>query len=578
MITEKMILDMGVILAVAMLLGAVLERYKFPAVLGYILAGVLVGPLLGWVQSSEVLELFSEVGVIMLLFYIGLELDPDRLREGGLAAFILGPLKMAVNFGLGFLVGLLFGLSTIESAFLGFIIMMSSTAIVGKYLMDKNEMKTLEASISITMLLMEDFAAVLVLAVLGSAGSNGSISAVILTSVAIVLVFIYVISEYSKYVLSFIERFEYRKHISLYALGIVFFLSYLVSFFGLPAAIGAFLAGYLMSRMGHHELIEKELGTFRDFFSAFFFVSVGMLFVVPNSIISFEIILLLLVTSVLGTYISCGLVGQFLGLGSDLSSKLSSLMVPIGEFSLIIATLAFNLHLPHAQDILNSAVSLGLLTAFVMPYAMEFTPAFSQFLARLPSSKRLSLAGSLFHAARSSREMHQTITNFFRVLGMYLIAGFSVIYLITIMSAKIEFTIFGYTSAEIFRYLAIAFLIPVLYGIVMKVRWLGIRLVGIAGPSLFPDLKAYHVMWMQFYLADLLTGFTLVIMSILLGWISVLFAKEYVILPLLIFALGIVYAGKGYWISMESYEKIKKGIRTKKRMHMVGGRLGRRFK
>ncbi len=573
MITEKMILDMGVILAVAMLLGAVLEKYRFPAVLGYILAGVLVGPVFGLVQSSEVLELFSEVGVIMLLFYIGLELDPERLKEGGLAAFILGPAKIALNFGFGFLVGLLFGLSMIESAFLGFIIMMSSTAIIGKYLMDRNEMKTLEASISITMLLIEDFVAVLVLAVFGSAGAHGNISSVIMTSVALVLVFIYVISEYSKQLLSFIEKFEYRKHISLYALGIVFFLSYLVSFFGLPAAIGAFLAGYLMSKMGHHELIEKELGTFRDFFSAFFFVSVGMLFVVPDSPVSYGIIALLLVASVIGKYIAYGFLGHFLGIGSDLSAKLSNLMVPIGEFSLIIATLAFKLNLPHAQDILNSAVSLGLLTAFLLPYAMKFTPTFSAFLARLPSSKRLSLAGSLFHAARSSKEMHQTISSFFRALGLYLIAGFSVIYLVTMMSARIEFTLFGYPSSEVFGYLAIAFLIPVLYGIVMKVRWLGIKLVGIAGPSLFPDLKAYHIMWMQFYLADLLTGFTLIVMSILLGWICILFAKDYIVLPVLIFALGLIYAGKGYWISMESYEKIKKGIRTKERMKMVGGRL-----
>ena len=83
MITEELILDMGIILAVAMLLGAVLEKYKFPSVLGYIIAGMLIGPILHIVTSSELLDLFSEIGVIMLLFYIGMELDPPNLSRVG---------------------------------------------------------------------------------------------------------------------------------------------------------------------------------------------------------------------------------------------------------------------------------------------------------------------------------------------------------------------------------------------------------------------------------------------------------------------------------------------------------------
>ncbi len=573
MITEKLILDMGVILALAMLLGAILEKYKFPSVLGYILAGIIVGPLLSLVHSNDVLDLFSEVGVIMLLFYIGLELDPDKLKEGGLAAFILGPTKILLSFLAGFLLGQIVGLDTLESSFLGFIIMMSSTAVIGKYLMDKGEIKTLHASISITMLLIEDFIAILILAVLGSMHGGVGITSVMLTSVAIVLVFLIVISEYSHYLLEFIERFEYKKHIALYSLGIVFFLSYLVSFFGLSPAIGAFFAGYLLSRVGHHKEIEEQLGTFREFFSAFFFVSVGMMFTIPSTITSYVIIISLLVLAVLSRYTSYGLFGTYLGMDPEMAAKLSGLMIPIGEFSLIIANYAFTLKLPHAHDILNTAIMLGLATTFLMPYGVSFTKRFSRFLSRIPKSHRLSIAGSIIHVSKTNKEIKETVVIFFRSLGVYLLAGFSVIYLLMIADTKIHIKLFGYPAATISKWVAVALLVPILYGIVEKIRWFGIRLVGIAGPSLFPDLKEYHIMWMQYYLADLLAGFTLIITAVFTGLASWAAARDYIIFPILILFLGLYYTTKGYLTSIENYEKIKRGIRTKEKMRWVGGRL-----
>ncbi len=573
MLTEQLILDMGIILAVAMLLGAILEKYNFPSILGYILAGMLIGPILGLVKSSELLELFSEVGVIMLLFYIGLELDPNKLREGGLAAIILGPAKIVINFVLGFLVGALFGFSTMESAFLGLIIMMSSTAVIGKYLMDRNEIHTLEASISITMLLLEDFIAVIILAILGSMiGSKAHLATVMLTSVAVVLVFMYVISEYSKYLIEFIEKFEYKRHISLYALGLVFLLSYIVSFFGLSPAIGAFFAGYLFSRVKQLENLEKELGTFREFFAAFFFVSVGMMFTVPSGIQPYLLIALLLIASLIGKYVGYGIIGRLTGLSPESSAKISALMIPIGEFSLIIASYAEKLGLPHSAEILDSAVLLGLLTAILLPYGMKTYSSFSKLLKRIPST-RLSIAGSIVHETWLRREPGETLMQFFRSLGVYIMAGFSVIYLFALASERIKTTILGYPTSEIFPWVAIVFLIPVLYGVVSKTRWLGRALVGIAGPSMFPELEEYHLRWIQTYLSDFLSGFVLMFTGIGLGAIAWIADPKYVLFPALVVIIGLIYAIKGYLVSLEEYEKIKRGIKVKKRMSWVGGRL-----
>ncbi len=573
MITERLILDMGIILAVAMLFGAVLEKYKFPSVLGYILAGMVIGPITGLVHSNEMIDLFSEVGVIMLLFYIGLELDPDKLKEGGLAAFILEPLKMVVNFVLGFAIGRVFGLDFMESSFLGMIIMMSSTAVIGKYLMDKGEMKTMHASIAITMLLIEDFVAILILAVLGSMHGGREITSVIMTSVAVVLVFLMVISDYSKYMINFIERFEYKKHIALYSLGIAFFLSYLVSFFGLSPAIGAFLAGYLFSRVGHHKEIEGQLGMFREFFSAFFFVSIGMLFTIPTGISAYIIIALLIIATLVGNYLSYGAFGTFLGIDAELVSNLSALMIPIGEFSLIIATYAVKLKLPHASLILNSAIFLGLATTFIMPYGLRYTDKTAKLLDKIPKSARLSLAGILIHATKTSADMRETTISFFKSLGVYLVAGFSVVYLLVVAGSRIKFSLFGYPSGTVMEWLAAVLLIPVIYGIVLKIKWLGMRLVEIAGNTIFPDLKDYHIKWMQSYLGDMLAGLSLVILAVGLGSLAIEVSPAYLVFPALILIIGMYYAVKGYLTSIGSYEKIKKGIKVREKMRWVGGRI-----
>ena len=489
---------------------------------------------------------------------------------------ILGPTKIIVNFILGFGIGQLFGYNLLESAFLGFLIMMSSTAIIGKYLMDTGEMQTLTASISITMLLIEDFVAVILLAILESmVGTKVGVSTVVMTSVAVVLVFMFVISEYSKYVLNFIDRFEYKKHVALYALGIMFFLTYLVSFFGLAPAIGAFFAGYLFSKMRHSEEIENELGTFRDFFSAFFFVSVGMMFTIPAGISVYFVILSLLIVSVFASYFVYGVIGKYFGLEGDMPAKLSGLMIPIGEFSLIIASYAVQLKLPHALDILNSAIMLGILTAILMPYAMRSVSWYSRILDRIPANSRLSLTGSIVHASKGNKEIEDTIVSFIRSIGIYLLAGFSVIYLLILASTRVHAYILGYSLRRLTPWIAATLLVPVLYGIVVKVRWLGRTIVGIAGPTMFPDLKDYHIRWMQYYLADLLAGFTLILIGagvMLATWLA---APDYIIFPVLVMILGIIYTIKGYLVSMENYGEIKKGIRTKKRMRMVGGRLSR---
>ncbi|MFH1587188.1 MAG: cation:proton antiporter, partial [Candidatus Diapherotrites archaeon] len=254
---EIILLEIGIVLFFSMLLGAALRKLKLSPIIGYILGGIILG-LLEIVskgpESTLILKLFSELGVLMILFFIGLELETKTLRKGGLIPFILGPTKIILCFAFGAVIGLWLGFSLIESALFGVVASISSTAIIGKYLLDNNLTKSLETGITIPALLIEDFYAVVVLVILGTLVSDathagGGIESVLLTGVFFVIVAIFILSEFSRYLIELIEKFDYAKHIAFYSLGIALAFAVLASFFGLEPAIGAFLAGFLLSEL-----------------------------------------------------------------------------------------------------------------------------------------------------------------------------------------------------------------------------------------------------------------------------------------------------------------------------------------
>jgi len=388
MSVEQTIFQIGITLFVSMLFGAILSKYKQSPIVGFILGGILLGPVgLGFIQESEIIELFSEIGVLMLLFYIGLEVNIDRMKEGGLAAFVLAPAEMIAMFLIGFGVTSFFGFSLLEAVFMGLIVMMSSTAIIGKYMMDNDLTKKLEAGIIIPELLIQDVVAVMALALLPLAVGQGTdVGTVVLNTVAFVVVSLLIANELSKVMISTMEQFDWKHHIVLFGLGFVLTMAFIADFFGLSSAIGAFLGGFLLSQLKHTQQFEEQLSTFRDFFSAFFFVGIGLFFTVPTLEILLigVIILVLYVTTKLVMY---GFIGPFVGLDTGFSIYLASLMISIGEFSLIIAGLALAMGLPRAIDMINLSIFLVLGTTFLLPILVRASPKITElFKLIMPAS------------------------------------------------------------------------------------------------------------------------------------------------------------------------------------------------
>lgn len=480
---DLMVLQIGIVLFISMVLGALFAKLKQSSIIGYVLGGILLGPaVLGFVNQTEIILLFSELGILLLMFYIGLELDLKKFKEGGFFAIILGPTKMIICFGFGFLVGVLFGFGFFESALIGLIISMSSTAIIGKYLIDNKLTKSMEASISIPMLLIEDFIAIIVLALLSAAGTKFSLTSVILNSIFFVIVSLFIISCYSKHFIRLMEKLAWQKHIALFAVGIALALAFLAKFFGLSPAIGAFLGGFLIAQIRHSEKIKIELDTFREFFSVFFFIAIGLSFTLPSTtqamLFTLALGLSVLALYLLGEWIAYGVVGTLIGLKKEFAIYMANVMIPIGEFSLIIAGIAISLQLPHAVQIVNLSIFLGISSTLVTPTMIKNSDRITSALSRLvpgrlirikaQTEKTIAPVSNTYLSNSSSQELfNQTI----QTIGMNLFAIFAVFYLVASAALNFDMPIIaGMNNQMLFGIIGLLLILPALVNIRKNIK------------------------------------------------------------------------------------------------------------
>lgn len=567
--TEFLVLQVGLAIFVSMLFGAVFEKLKQSAIIGYILGGIILGPqVLGLIVETQVLTLFSELGVLILMFYIGLELDVKKLREAGFVPFVLGPAKMIVCFGLGFFTALFFGFNSLEAALIGLIISMSSTAIIGKYLIDNNLSKSLETSISIPMLLVEDFIAVIALALLSAVGGQHGIDRIVLNSLFFVIVCIFVIANYSKYFIALMSKLAYEKHMALYSVGIALIMAFGAQYFGLSPAIGAFFGGFLLSELKQIDKIKGELETFRNFFVAFFFIAIGLAFTIPNtmdSVVSSLVLgLIILAIYIFGEIAVYGVIGKFLGLDLKFSVYLANLMIPIGEFSLLIAGLAISLNVPHSSEIVNLAIFLTASSAFVTPYFINSSHAITNGIrAIVPNGlkRKIALLQNHFSGISLGMFSNQFVQKEFldglRGIGINLFAIFASIYLTLIVQSEFEQPLFDFISnGLLFSIIGAIIVFPVFFNILKEIRKVVKTIVNISAPNVFPALSLNQLKRMGKSLADLFIGVFFLLLTILSLVFTNFLDVIYTQIPVVLTAFAIYFTARGLW---NSYYQSKAG-------------------
>ena len=385
--------DLALILISAGVFTIISKALKQPLILGYILAGFLVGPHMGLfptVTSTAEVSEWSEIGIIFLLFALGLEFSFKKLLKVGSSALITAMTQCVGMFILGFMVGEAIGWSNMESIFLGGMLSMSSTTIIIKAYDDLGLKDKPFAPLVFGALVFEDLIAVVLMVLLSTlavsnkfAGGEMLMGLVKLVFFLILwfLVGIYLIPTLLKKA----QKYLNDEILLLVSIGLCFVMVTLATLAGFSAALGAFVMGSILAETLESEHIMQLVKGIKDMFGAIFFVSVGMM-VDPNVIAEYwGTILVLTITVMVGILFFSTSGAVLAGQGLDNAVHAGFSLAQLGEFSFIIAGLGVSLGVMR-DFIYPVIITVSVITTFTTPYMIKAgTPAFHFLLKKLPS-------------------------------------------------------------------------------------------------------------------------------------------------------------------------------------------------
>jgi CPA2 family monovalent cation:H+ antiporter-2 len=383
----SLITDLAIILAVACFFSMLFKWLKQPLVLGYIIAGIVISFFITKNDPEyENIEIWSEIGIIFLLFGLGLEFSFRKLMKVGSTALVAALFLVISMILLGFLTGISFGWDHKQSLFLGAMICMSSTMIIIKVYEDLKLTNKSFAGIVLGILIIEDLVAVLLMVLLSTiAVSNkveGTDMLVSLVKLVTFLLFWIILGTYLiPTLLRRLKRFLNDETILIFSLALCLGMVILATRAGFSAALGAFIMGSILSETIDSERIEHLTLPIKNFFGAIFFVSVGMMvqitslsaYIVPILIISVVVIIGQMTFATLGLLLA----GQNLKTAIFAGFSLSQ----IGEFSYIIGTLGLSLKVI-PESTYQIIVSVSIVTIFTTPYVIKLSAPANNFLER----------------------------------------------------------------------------------------------------------------------------------------------------------------------------------------------------
>ncbi len=361
------ILELSILLFAALIAGILIKRVGYPAALGEMLVGIAVGPFaLGLVGYSEFLTLFSELGAIILLFYIGLETDIDALKRNSLPSLVVGTAGAILPLALGYWSAILLGLDQTESLFIGAILMATSIGISIRLLRDIGKLASKEGVVILGAGIVDDVIAVIFLSVVLDAarGSFEPLDTVSITARALIFWFTLVILGirfFPKILRSLALKHE---ELSLTLLAMAFLFSYAANQVGLSAIIGAFAVGVALSKFEKLKDISHFFDALFLFFVPIFFVSIGLRIDIQAFSTSLVPGLVLTAVAVLSKITACTAGAVLTGLSGHKALRIGVGMMPRGEMGLIIAGAGLSSGFI-GQNAYFSSIIVVLLTTFI---------------------------------------------------------------------------------------------------------------------------------------------------------------------------------------------------------------------
>jgi CPA2 family monovalent cation:H+ antiporter-2 len=386
---EPLISDLGLILMTAGIAVLIFKKLKQPLVLGYLIAGFLAGTHFDFfpsVKDVKSVEVWAEIGVIILLFSLGLEFSFKKLMKVGGTASITAITQIITMVLMGFLVGQWMGWKQMDSIFLGVILSISSTTIILKTFEELGVKAQKFAGIVIGSLIVQDIVAILMMVLLSTVAVSQQFSGIELVLSVLKLIFFLTIWFVSG--IFFIPTLlKKAKHLLtdemmlIISLALCLMMVILASNVGFSPALGAFIMGSIIAETTQAEHIEHLIKPVKDLFGAIFFVSVGML-IDPTTLYeyAFPVLILTLIT-IFGQSISSTIGALISGQPLKQSIQTGMSLAQIGEFSFIIATLGMSMNVT-SNFLYPVIVAVSAITTFTTPFMVKMATPFSEFLER----------------------------------------------------------------------------------------------------------------------------------------------------------------------------------------------------
>ncbi len=409
-----------ILLTISIVINAICQRIKIPVIIGYILVGVLVGPhAVGIVSESESIKLLAEFGIVFLMFTVGLEFSLTQLIKLKKDVFGYGALQVLLTIIVTVLIGLAVNMTMAQSLIVGFIIAMSSTAIVLKLLTETLEINSPYSQHALGILLFQDLAVIPILILLPNMSEINPYSFIniLLFSIFKGLVAIVLILFIGKRVLRpLFYSMTSAYSLEMFTLTILFITlgsAWLTSYFGLSLALGAFLAGMMLGETEFRHQIKTDIRPFRDVLLGIFFITIGMQFDTKTVLTAWSWMLLLFLALIIFKFILISVLGRFFTQSKIIATQTGLILSQGGEFGFAILIYALSHHLlpeDYGQVIIGSL----LLSMIVSPFIIKYNQNIISILYRkslLPDTKeQISL-----NQATSSLSNHIILCGYGRV-------------------------------------------------------------------------------------------------------------------------------------------------------------------
>lgn len=414
--------DLVIILGFAVVIVSLFHKFKLPSIAGFIFAGVLVGPhALGLISDVRQVETLAEVGMALLLFSIGLELPLAKLRRLWKLILAGGFIQVSLSILVAFAVARAWGLSDATALFVGFLVALSSTAIVLRGLQQGNVVDTPHGRLIVGVLVFQDFSVIPMILAIPMLSDLGSpvpdLASAMLRSLAIVAGVFLAAHLIVPRVLRFVAGTRQRHLFILTVFLICIGTAWAITKSGASLAIGAFLAGLVVAGSEYRHQALADLISFRDVFASLFFVSVGMLLIPAIIIENLLSILILLAAIMVGKSLIVFATALVIRMPLRVSLLSAVALAQIGEFSFVLFYAARGTDLL-SQSLESNLLSAAVLSMFLTPFAMAFGPRLAAGVGKLRVLSRALRVSTAEDAGSHIRNINDHV-----IIGGYGFAG-----------------------------------------------------------------------------------------------------------------------------------------------------------